>query len=85
MSNAARRFIIPRSMVILVGRVLVGRKQIRMDLGVRSRRETGENEYRLNLLKSFAIKELRKGVITTGRKYDQKQICVFNGRNKKLI
>ena len=30
----------PRSMAILMRRVLVGSKQIRMDLGVRSRRET---------------------------------------------
>lgn len=46
-----------RSMVILMRRVLMGQGRItRKDL-VRSRRETGENEYRLSLLKSFAVEE----------------------------
>ena len=46
----------PRSVAILMGSVWVGPKWIRMDLGLRSRRETWENVYRLSLLRSFAVK-----------------------------
>lgn len=46
-----------KSMVILIRRVLVGQKQIRMDLEEAEKKKTGENENRLSLLKRFAVKE----------------------------
>lgn len=56
-----------------------------MDLEVRSRRETGENEYRFSLLKSFTVKESQEnGVFTRGRQCDQK-IWFLMGEIKSFL
>lgn len=47
----------PRSIVVLMRRVLVGQNQIKMDLGVRSKEELEKMSTLLSLLKSLAAEE----------------------------
>lgn len=47
----------PRSIVVLMRRVLVGQNQIKMDLGVRSKEELEKMSTLLSLLKSLAVEE----------------------------
>lgn len=74
-----------KSMVILIRRVLVGQKQIRMDLEEVEKKKLEKMRIDKSLEEVCCKRGLKKGVITRGRECDQKEIFFFYGRNKKLV